>query len=177
MTRNDAGSLLSQGRPIASRSVGFTLIEILVVLLILAIAAGAAIATVGPDERGTVRREAQRFGGALEYAAQRAQVRNETLGVNAAGGALRFWRRNADGATWTLVRDDDVLAARALPEQVRAGAVSYAGRRLAVGTIVPLRPSGRNEPSTFTLVAGATEVFVALDPLNRVTISAPVGAP
>lgn len=152
---------------------GFTLIEVLVVVLILAIAAGVAIATAGSDERAALRREAQRFGGALEYAARRAQWRNETLGVNASGREIRFWRRNDDGTTWTLVRDDDVIAPRTVSEPMQIAAVSYAGRRLAPDLIVPLRPSGRNEPSTFALVARATEVDVALDPLNRVTISAP----
>jgi general secretion pathway protein H len=174
---NDTGSLLSQGRPIAKRSAGFTLIEILVVVLILAIAAGVAVATIGNDERGVVRREAQRFGGALEYAARRAQWRNETLGVNAAGREIRFWRRNDDGTTWTLVRDDDVIAPRTVPESIEVTAVTYAGRRLAPNVIVPLRPSGRNEPSTFALTASANEVDVALDPLNRVTISPHAIAP
>ena len=153
-------------------SAGFTLIEILVVVLILAIAAGVAVATIGSDERGVLRREAQRFGGALEYAAQRAQVRNETLGVDAAGRAIRFWRRNDDATTWSLVRGDDVLAPRTLPETMEVASVSYAGRRLAPNVIVPLRPSGRNEPSAYALVAPTAEVDVALDPLNRVTVGA-----
>jgi hypothetical protein len=37
---------------------------------------------------------------------------------------------------------------------------------------VPLRASGRNEPSAYALRTQAAEVDVALDPLNRVTISA-----
>lgn len=152
---------------------GFTLIEILVVVLILAIAAGVVVANVGSDERGAVRREAQRFGGALEYAASRAQWRNETLGVNAAGRLIRFWRRNGDGNTWTLVGDDDVLAPRTLAAPLEVTAVSYAGRRLAPDVIVPLRPSGRNEPATFAVLASRTEADIALDPLNRVTISMP----
>jgi type II secretion system protein H len=154
-------------------SAGFTLIEILVVVLILAIAAGVAVSTIGTDERGALRREAQRFGGALEYAAQRAQVRNETLGVDAAGRGIRFWRRNDDATTWSLVREDDVLAPRTLPPSMQVASVIYAGRRLAPSVIVPLRPSGRNEPSAYALVAPKAEVDVALDPLNRVTVGAP----
>jgi type II secretion system protein H len=154
-------------------SAGFTLIEMLVVVLILAVAAGVAVATLGTDERGGLRREAQRLGGALEYAAQRAQVRNETLGVDATGRDIRFWRRNDDGTTWTLLRDDDVLAPRRVPDSMHVAALAYAGRRLAPNVIVPLRASGRNEPSAYALRTQAAEVDVALDPLNRVTISAP----
>ena len=84
---------------------GFTLLEILVVIAILALAAGIAVATVDRDERGALEREARRFAGALEYAAQRAQLRHETLGVSASGGEWRFWRRAADGR-WLALSDD-----------------------------------------------------------------------
>ena len=154
----------------ASRPSGFTLLEILVVLAIVAIAAGVAVVAVGADSRGVVRREAQRFGGALEYAASRAQVRSETLGVGPAGRDVRFWRRNADGTTWAIVADDDVLAARTLPEPLQLAGVLYAGQSLAPGAIVPLRPSGRNEPATFALTSDDAQVLIALDPLNRVAI-------
>jgi len=80
------GSVAGSQPPLtASRAAGFTLLEILVVLVILSIAAGLAVVALGSDTRASLRREAQRFGGALEYAASRAQMRNETLGVDAAG--------------------------------------------------------------------------------------------
>jgi general secretion pathway protein H len=152
------------------RPSGFTLLEILVVLAILAIAAGIAVVAVGGDSRATVRREAQRFGGALEYAASRAQWRSETLGVNAGGRDVRFWRRSGDGSTWSLVTDDDVLAAHRLPEPLQLTPLLYAGQPLAPSMIVPLRASGRNEPATFALEGDDAQVLVALDPLNRVAV-------
>ena len=154
----------------ASRRAGFTLLEILVVLVILSIAAGVAIVALGSDSRATLRREAQRFGGALEYAASRAQMRNETLGVDAAGRTVRFWRRDAEAGTWSMLSDDDVLAARALPEPLQLSPSLYAGRPLAPNTIVPLRPSGRNEPATFALTSDDAQIAIALDPLNRVAV-------
>ena len=71
----------------SGRTSGFTLVEILVVIVILGIAAGVAIVSATPDERDLSVREARRFAGALEYAAQRAQFRNELLGVSATGRA------------------------------------------------------------------------------------------
>ena len=148
---------------------GFTLVEILVVLVILGVAAGLAVVTLRPDPHGAARREAQRFAGALEYAAARAQWRSETLGVDAAGRQVRFWRREADDR-WRLVTDDDVLAEHTLADPLEAAPQSYGGRPLSPHTLVPLRPSGRNEPSTFTVDAGEVRVVVALDPLNRVSL-------
>ena len=152
---------------------GFTLVEILVVIVILGIAAGLAVVAIAPDERELSAREARRFAGALEYAAKRAQWRNEMLGVSAARRVVRYWRRDVVNDRWQVVDDDDVLRTRALPEPLDAMAVAYAGRALASDAIVPLRASGRNEPFTFALSTPAWRTIVALDPLNRASIAGP----
>ncbi len=151
---------------------GFTLVEILVVVVIGAIAAGIAVAALRSDEPGALRREAQRFGGALEHAAARAQVRAETVGVEAAGEQVRFWTRAGGAAAWSPVTDDDVLAARTLPPPITLAGATYGGRALPPSAIVPLRASGRNEPSSYRLAGAAWRTTIALDPLNRVTLGA-----
>jgi general secretion pathway protein H len=154
------------------RGRGFTLVEILVVLVIIALVGGLALVTLERDERRLAAREAKRFAGALEFAAARAQARNETLGVSG-DRTIRFWRREPSGERW-LPLDDDVLGARVLPEPLLATPLSYAGQRIAANTIVPLRASGRNEPFAFTLASPAWLVVLAADPLNRVSIDGPV---
>jgi type II secretion system protein H len=152
-------------------SGGFTLVEILVVIVILGIAAGFAVALAAPDERDVAAREARRFAGALEYAAQRAQWRNETLGVSAAGHVVRYWRRDPTDMSWRVVVGDDVLRVHALPDVIDAMALAYAGRALAADAIVPLRPSGRNEPFAFVFATPRTRTVIAVDPLNRASIA------
>jgi general secretion pathway protein H len=154
------------------RGAGFTLLEILVVVAVLGIAAAIGYASLDGDDRGTLEREARRFAGALEYAAQRAQVAHETLGVSAQGGEWRFWRRGEDGR-WLAMAGDDALAPHTLPAAVSAAAHAYAGRSLAADSVVPLRASGRNEPYAFVLRAGHFVATVSGDPLNRVAIDGP----
>jgi general secretion pathway protein H len=163
----------SRGRSARHRCRGFTLIEILVVIAIIAVASGLAVVVLDRDERGTAAREAKRLAGALEYAAARAQWRAETLGVSAERSRLRFWRRDAAGERWLPLTDDDVLAPRALPAPFDLAALAYAGQRVPGDALLPLRPTGRNEPYAFVLSSPAWRVVVAADPLNRVRIEGP----
>ncbi|MEO8304428.1 MAG: prepilin-type N-terminal cleavage/methylation domain-containing protein [Betaproteobacteria bacterium] len=153
------------------RDAGFTLVEVLVVVAVIAIASAFVTINLYGDDRRATEREALRMAGALEHAAALAQWRSETLGVSADGTGYRFWRRGADGR-WTAVQDDDVLAPRALPAQWTIAPVSYASAPVAADVILPFRPSGRNEPYALLLASPAWSLVVAGDPLNRVAVAA-----
>ncbi len=155
----------------AAKPAGFTLIEILVVLVVLGIAATVATLAWSGDDTGAATREARRFAGALEHAAARAQVRAETLGVSAEDTGWRFWRREPQRGAWQPLADDDVLAARTLPGAMRLQASHFAGAPVPPDAILPLRPTGRNDPFAFTLSAASITLVVAADPLNRVAWS------
>jgi general secretion pathway protein H len=154
---------------------GFTLLEVLVVVVIIAIAAGVVIANLDGDDRGRTEREAKRLAGALEHAAALAQWKGETLGVSAEGAAYRFWRRRGDDG-WEAVDDDAVLAPRALPADFTITPASYAGAPVDLDAVLPFRPSGRNEPYALLLANPAWSVLVAGDPLNRVQFAAPAAS-
>jgi general secretion pathway protein H len=154
---------------------GYTLVEVLVVIAVIAIAAGFVAVNLDGDDKKSVEREAARLAGALEHAAALAQWRSETLGFSADGPGYRFWRRGADNR-WTAVRDEDVLAPRTLPAQWSVASLSYAGAPVAADVIVPFRPSGRNEPYALALSSPAWTFVVAGDPLNRVQVAAPTAS-
>jgi type II secretion system protein H len=157
------------------RQAGFTLAEILVVIVVIGLAAGIIYAQLDRDPRQALDREGRRLAGALEHAALLAQWKNETIGISAAGGGYRFWRRGAaaDGERWVALSDDDVLAPRALPSPLGVAARAYAGQAVAVDAVLPLVPSGRNEPFVIELDAPEWQLLLASDPLNRVAIQGP----
>ena len=154
----------------ARRPRGFTLVEILVVVAIIAITAGLATLAFDGDDRGAAAREARRFAGALEHASARAQWRAETLGVSADGAGWRFWRRDVDANRWLPFSGDDVLDAHRLPAGMAVVPLSFAGKGLPADAIVPLRASGRNEPYAFVFTGKTSRIVLAADPLNRVTM-------
>jgi type II secretion system protein H len=153
---------------------GFTLVEMLVVLLVLALAAGLTYARFDSDPRRVVDREGRRLAAAIEHAAALAQFRNQTLGVSAGGAGYRFWRREygIDGDRWVPLMDDELLAARELPEGLTAVAAQYAGQGVPADSILPLSASGRNEPYALEVSTQAWHALIVADPLNRVALSA-----
>ena len=142
---------------------------------VIAIAAAFIVVNLESDDRRSAEREAARLAGALEHAASLAQWRSETLGFSADGTGYRFWRRGADNR-WTALRDDEVLAARALPAQWTVWPLSYAGAPVPADAIFPFRPSGRNEPYALALASPSWTLVVAGDPLNRVQVAAPAAS-
>jgi type II secretion system protein H len=167
-------SLESIGRQCAQRRLaGFTLAEVLVVLIVIGVAAALVYARFDRDPRADLEREGRRLGAAIEHAALLAQWQNQTLGVSAVGGAYRFWQRSPGNDDWSALSGDDVLAAHALPSPVAAAVLTYAAQPVASDAIVPLRPSGRNEPFVIELAETQWHLLLLSDPINRVTVSAP----
>lgn len=159
-------------RPGPSSARAFTLIELLVVLVVIGVAAGLVFVNLATDHARAAEREAKRLAGALEHAAALAQWTGETLGISAEGGSYRFWRRGADDR-WSAMVDDDVLAPRTLAADLEVSTAAYAAAPVAADTILPFRPSGRNEPLVLALVSPAGVFTIATDPLNRVRIVPP----
>lgn len=93
---------------------GFTLLEMLVVVLIMGILAGTISARMQPGDRDLLRVEASRLAQLLELAAQEARLSGSAIAWTSDGGGYRFWRQGDDDG-WSEIRDDDVLRARSLP--------------------------------------------------------------
>lgn len=79
------------------RRAGFTLIEVLVVVVVLAVLAGAlAIAMPGFDQR-RAEREADRFAAMLALACEQAELAGRELGVHLGAAGYGFSLADLDG--------------------------------------------------------------------------------
>ena len=149
----------------AGRSAkGFTLVEMLVVVIVLALSAALITLGMGHDGAAGLRQESDRLRSALEHAAQLAQWRRAPLLWEGDAAGYRFLSGNAEGQ-WQD-ETDDTLKRHALPEAMRLRATGPAGDEAPLRLL--MRASGRNDPYALIVESSAGRWTVTGDPLNRV---------
>ena len=143
----------------AANRAGFTLVELLMVVAIIGLAAGAVVLSV-PDPRPSVAEDAERFAARLSRAREEAILSNRPVAVdaNAAGYGFMVF----DGAAWS-----------GLDER------PFRSERWTVGTTVgpsnaPVRivfdPTGVADPAILTLTRERHSRTIAVDGAGEVTL-------
>ncbi len=95
--------------------LGLTLVELLVVLVILALASSVVLVTA-PPSRPLVRDEAERFAARMALALDEAITSAQPMRVTLDGAGYVFERFTPDG--WTPIADDRFLSRRTLGRSV-----------------------------------------------------------
>lgn len=98
----------------SGRQRGFTILELLVVVLIIGIVVSLATLSVGGNESRALRDEAQRLSALLELAAQESILNAWELALEVDGEAYRFLIYSAEEEKW-LPLDEEVFRQRELP--------------------------------------------------------------
>jgi general secretion pathway protein H len=94
---------------------GFTLMEMLVVLVIIGLIVGFAVIGISDNRAGELEREARRLKAVLTLAAEEAIVKSRDLGVRFDADGYRFFVLN-DEQTWVPLEHDREFAVHALPQ-------------------------------------------------------------
>ncbi len=158
----------------SSRGGGFTLVELLVVLVILGVFSTLIALSTAPDTRRESLNEAERLRLLLETAVQQAQVGGRPIALLAEGTSYRFLQGDLE-RHWEVLSDDEHLRARKLPEGMRIVAISVEGQALppqgmlvfASSTAPMFRIDLESPQGVFTLSARPNGRVDLLGPVRR----------
>lgn len=147
------------GVPERRARAGFTLVELLMVVAIIGLAAGAVVLSV-PDPKSAVAAEAERFAARLVRAREEAILTNRPVAVEATARGYAF--SVFDGAAWSPLTDGPFA-----PELWTEGATvspSDAPVRLVFD------PSGVADPASLTLAREGRSRRIVVDGAGEVSI-------
>jgi general secretion pathway protein H len=148
---------------------GFTLVEMLVVMLIIGIVAGLVGVVARPDDRALLEVEAQRLVQLFELAATEAQFGGKSIAWTGEASRYRFLRLDVpDG--WTEIRDNDALRARALPQGMLLAELRVDNRLQRDGMRLEFSPYAPPTAFSLGLVQGNLRTTVAGSALGEVQV-------
>lgn len=151
-----------------SRARGFTLLELLVVLVIAGIMLGVVSFNAMPSKHQALQNEAQRIALLLQTAREEAIVRNRPIAFEVDPYRYRFWIRNDN--QWTPITDDDVLREREFKRAPLAIAVNPVPPASGDALRVVFGREPVDRPFVLTLAAGDTSVAVRADGIGHFVV-------
>jgi general secretion pathway protein H len=150
------------------KSGGFTLVEIMVVMVIIGITLGIASLNAIPSPQQNLQSEAQRLALLLQLARDEAIVRNRLVAFEAEPDRYRFLVRNE--TRWEPVTRDDLLRERGFKSAPLTLLLDPPG----AGSTNPLRITfGRepvDKPFVLTLASGDARVAIRADGVGHFTV-------
>lgn len=156
------------------RARGFTLIEMLVVVMIMGLFVGLVATIARPDDRGLIRVEAERLAQLLDLCAQESRLSAKSIAWTSDGPGYRFWRFS-DDTGWSEIRDSDTLRERNLPQGMSVVGLRVENMRPQGAMRLEFTPYGETPAFTIEMSLGAERYDVAGSPLGEVRVVVPEG--
>lgn len=148
---------------------GFTLIEMLVVLLIMGLFVGLVTTITQPDDRALLHMESERLARLLDLAATKSHLTGKPVAWSADAASYRFWQFN-DDTSWTEVSDDDTLRARALPPGMKISSLTIENRRSPEQMRLEFTPYGQTNSFGVEMSLGTERSTIAGSPIGDIYV-------
>ncbi|MBV8664885.1 MAG: GspH/FimT family pseudopilin [Burkholderiaceae bacterium] len=155
-----------------STELGFTLLELLVVVTIVGITLGMVSFNAMPSNRKVLQNDAQRVALLLQLARDEAIVRNRPVAFDADANRYRFLVREDDGS-WDAIAGDDLMRERDFKRAPLGLAINPAPADGGVSDNLVRIVFGRepvDKPFVLTMSAGEDAVSVHADGIGHFTV-------
>ncbi len=149
-------------------SSGFTLVELLVVMVIIGITLGLATLNAIPSPRQDLENEARRIALLLQLARDEAIVRNRLVAFEANGERYRFMVRGETG--WEPVTRDDLLRERSFKNPPLRLVLEPSGTGGPDMLRITFGREPVDRPFVLTLASGANAVAIRADGVGHFTV-------
>lgn len=149
--------------------LGFTLIEILVVLAIIGVISSLVVVRLGTSDQHKVERAAEDLAAVLEAARDEAVFSGQHVAISSDGQGYQLWH-SAQGQ-WVGLPAEAGLRAGKLADGVRWQAQRVNDQPQALGERIVLPPDGVVDPFGVELAAGDARRWLQADVMGRIEVS------
>ena len=149
-------------------SRGFTLLELLVVIVIAGITLGIVSFNAMPSDKQSLQTEAQRIGLLMQTARDEAIVRNQPVAFEADQQHYRFLVRNE--GVWQSITQDDMLREREFKRAPMLLSVSPATTEQTNPLRIVFGREPVDKPFVLTLSSGDASAAIRADGIGHFTV-------
>lgn len=151
-------------------SRGFTLVEMLVVLMIMGLLLGLISISTAPDDKARLGVEVERLAQLMDLAVNESRLSGRPIAWTSDGPSYRFWRFNE--ATGWLPIKEEVLRMRNLPHGMRLSRLQVDSQRATGNRNLRVEFSSRGDMPLFhvEMSYGYARAVVASSPLGDIRV-------
>ncbi len=153
----------------AARQAGYTLIEVMVVVVIIAALSSMIVLGLRPNAGAQAEQEARRLAALLELSLAEARASGRTIAWSPEGGGYSFWQVSDDG-DWTRFPEDSIYRRRTFGGTTEFLRVLLDARELAPGDRVILSPYGSRGLIEATLAGGNARFILRGGVVGRISL-------
>ena len=157
-------------RAVQFRQQGFTLLEILVAVAIIAIVSGMAVVRFESSDGRRAAQAGEQMAMLLDAARNEAIFSGRSVAISSDGQGYQFWGADGANGEWIVLPRDEMLVAKRLPDGVAWKAQRVNDRPQNIGQRIVFPPDGVIDPFTIELAAGDSVVRLEADVMGRIEV-------
>jgi len=147
---------------------GFTLLELLVVMVIVGATLGLVSFNAMPDGQQVLQNDAQRIALLLQLARDEAIVRNRPIAFEAEAERYRFLLR--EGNTWQVLVQDDLLREREFKRHPVIFSINPSSPEQAAPLRIVFGREPVDKPFVLTLATGDAQAAIRADGIGHFVV-------